>query len=197
MKICNKCNIKKTIENFNKNNGMKDGYLNICKLCCKKYASNYYNSNKNTLKIQFNTYYKKNKKKLSQYNKLYVLNHKEAIAQNKRKYYLNNKELFKKYADKQRDKDNGLYKRFLSIKRRCKDNYHGFKYYGAKGIKCEWKSYQDFKDDMYDSFIKHINNFGYNQTSIDRIDSDGNYCKENCRWATWKEQIVNRKLKKK
>ena len=41
---------------------------------------------------------------------------------------------------------------------------------------------------MYDSFLKHIITFGVANTSIDRIDSTGNYNKANCKWVTYKEQ---------
>lgn len=64
--------------------------------------------------------------------------------------------------------------------------------YGGRGIKCLWKSFEEFRDDMYESYLKHLKKFGGGQqTTIDRINVNGNYCKGNCRWATNKEQCRN------
>ena len=87
-----------------------------------------------------------------------------------------------------------FYDIYTSMKYRCENkNNSAYKYYGGLGIKCLWTSYLDFKNDMYDSYLIHVNNFGEKDTTLDRINVYSDYSKDNCRWATRKEQIVNRK----
>jgi hypothetical protein len=90
-----------------------------------------------------------------------------------------------------------FYKIYFSIKNRClnkKDkNYNN---YGGRGIKVctRWlKSFENFRDDMYPSYLEHIKKFGKKQTTIDRTRNNGNYCKNNCSWENYTIQENNKR----
>lgn len=89
-----------------------------------------------------------------------------------------------------------FYRIWRAIKQRCtQEKQINFARYGGLGIRyCpEWENFINFKNDMYNSYVIHVNIHGEKNTSIDRIDTKGDYYRDNCRWATLKEQSQNRR----
>lgn len=87
-----------------------------------------------------------------------------------------------------------FYRIWIEMRSRCNNkNRAHYPLYGGRGIKCQWETFESFKNDMYPSYLKHVEQFGEKNTSIDRIDNSGHYTKSNCRWATQKEQCRNKR----
>lgn len=84
-----------------------------------------------------------------------------------------------------------LYKTWRAMMRRCyESNHHAFASYGGRGIYvCEqWYDYLTFENDL-------IINLGVKPLGLelDRVNNDGPYSPDNCKWSTKSEQALNRR----
>ena len=80
------------------------------------------------------------------------------------------------------------YRSWQHMKSRCfNPNHKNYLDYGGRGIKvCDlWLNFENFLADMG---LKPTAKY-----SIDRIDNDGDYCPDNCKWYTQTEQVNNRR----
>jgi len=78
---------------------------------------------------------------------------------------------------------------FHGARHRCENtNDTDYKDYGGRGIKFCWESLEEFAGDLQDTY--------FTGATLERIDVDGNYCKENCKWETRKKQARNRRKTK-
>lgn len=83
-----------------------------------------------------------------------------------------------------------IYRTWRGMRKRCDyPKTNGYANYGGRGITYDprWASFETFLADMGDKPSQ--------RHELDRIDTDGNYCKENCRWVTRSENALNRRNK--
>lgn len=77
---------------------------------------------------------------------------------------------------------------WFDMKRRCNNSSRKeYPRYGGRGISYDpkWESYKSFWEDMGETYAEGL--------TLDRVDNNGNYCKDNCKWSTMKEQQNNRR----
>ena len=82
--------------------------------------------------------------------------------------------------------DDAVYAVWCEMKRRCRNPRSSqFHYYGGRGIAVDerWNDFATFWSDMKDGYRPGL--------ELDRIDNDGPYSRENCRWTTRKVQTRN------
>lgn len=81
-----------------------------------------------------------------------------------------------------------VYNAWRNMKRRCystvDSHYHS---YGGRGITVCGRWLESFENFLQDMGIPE------KCLSLDRVDTNGNYSKENCRWATNKQQATNKR----
>ena len=92
-----------------------------------------------------------------------------------------------------------LYKKWIGIKQRCHNpNHIHYKHYGGRGVNIcnEWLAF-DYNTNVNIGFINFYNwsiEAGYHEgLTIDRIDVNGNYEPNNCRWITQDAQSKNKR----
>ncbi len=83
-------------------------------------------------------------------------------------------------------KHSKIYSVWCGMKTRCLNpNALSYKHYGGRGVLIcnEWLDFENFYDDMGECPEGH---------TLDRIDNNGNYELNNCRWATKEQQDSNK-----
>lgn len=158
-KKCTKCNIEKSILEFNKNKKHKDGLTYKCKKCIRNYKLKYNRSLLNKIKIIYRQQFYKSKQRghdTPSYNINQFIN-----------YCLNSKKFIKLY-------DNWVINDYDSLYAPSIDRLDDYKGYSFDNIQVV--TWRENKYNLYKSKIKGVNN--KQSTAILKFDLNGNFIKE-------------------
>jgi hypothetical protein len=90
-----------------------------------------------------------------------------------------------------------FYMLFFYARYRCNNPkanwYHS---YWGRWIKFMWSSFEEYRDDMYHIYLEKLKTIPEVELSIERVDVDWNYCKENCTFIRKNEQQWNQQRQK-
>lgn len=66
-------------------------------------------------------------------------------------------------------------------------------WYGESGVGLHprWMEFENFRDDMYASYLEHVAEHGERKTTLDRISNNSGYLPSNVRWGTPRVQAIN------
>lgn len=93
--------------------------------------------------------------------------------------------IYDEFGNKLKLKGTPIHNTYAGAKQRCRYSSHrNYSNYGGRGIKFEWNSFSEFYYDMMPTWFEGA--------ELDRIDNDGNYNKDNCRWVTRAENARNK-----
>lgn len=86
-----------------------------------------------------------------------------------------------------------FYRTWASMRDRCtnKNNTH-YDRYSQLGIDSRWLKFDNFMEDMYIKYLLALKHIEYNRISIERVDTNRGYFKDNCKWIDVREQGNNR-----
>jgi hypothetical protein len=177
MKICDKCKKEKEDLDFSSNKTNKDGLSRYCKNCCNSYGKKYREENKDKIKkqkMEKSDYYKRIRKE-------YYQKYKNRELASSKKWYYENKDHQQELKGKYRET---LCGRIVFWKN------------GAKKRNLEWSLTNDYIEELTRPMVCYYTNEPVtlernklNTISLDRIDSNKGYTKEN---VVVCQQIINK-----
>lgn len=153
------------------------------------YQKQYYQENKERLNEHAKVFREVHKDRISEQRAGYREQNRDILNDRQKDYYQNNRESRLEYAKHFRDeKMHPDYRIWDGIIQRCDNpNSHNYKYYGGRGISYDpkWRTFSGFHEDMgRRPEPSHLH-------SIERLNVNGNYTKDNCCWLPLRDQQKN------
>lgn len=92
-------------------------------------------------------------------------------------------------------KDKDFYNHWCAMRTRTTNpNQKNWEYYGGRGITSdEFANFVDFYDALYTSYLTACEKFGKPNVTLERVDVDGNYSRDNCIWIHQADQKDNQR----